>query len=340
MSRPPDRADRPRRLLIAGLGSIGKRHLANLVALGAGEVVAFDPHADRREAVEKRFGVPTVASLAEAWERKPDAAIIAAPTSLHLPLALEAAGRGCHLFVEKPLADRWEGVERLLEAVREKGLKTLVGCNLRFHPGLQAVKGLLASGAVGRPLAGRFEMGHYLPDWRPWDDYRQSYSARAALGGGIILDAIHELDYARWLLGEVSAVFCMAAKLSELEIDVEDDAAIVLRFASGAIGEVHLDYLQRAYSRTCQIIAERGTLCWDFAAGRVRWYSAEERRWREIANPPTWRLERMYADEMAHFLRCLDGAETPALDVFAAARVLRIALAAKASARERRLVAL
>jgi predicted dehydrogenase len=211
---------------------------------------------------------------------------------------------------------------------------------MRFHPGLMRVKSLIADGAVGKVTSARVEVGQYLPDWHPAEDYRQGYSAQAALGGGVILDAIHEIDYARWLLGSVSSVACFAGKQSDLEIDTEDTAAILLRFASGAIGEIHLDYVQRAYSRTCHLIGDTGTIRWDYSAGAVVWYSAQTRTWETFHNPPGWQPNQMYLDEMCHFLRCLSGLEQPTLDVFEAARVLEVALAAKMSAREQRFVKL
>lgn len=323
-----------RRLLIVGCGSIGRRHIQNLRALGVADIVAFDPRADRRCAAAADFAVETVDALEAAWEREPEAVLVSAPTSLHVPLALEAALRRCHLFVEKPLSHSWEGVEHLVEIVRQQKLTTLVGCNLRFHPGLITMKKLLEDQAIGRVLAARVEVGQYLPDWHPQEDYRASYSARRALGGGVILDAIHELDYIRWLLGEVDGVSCFAAKLSALEIDTEDMAALLLRFQSGALGEIHLDYVQRAYRRTCQLIGEHGTIHWDYSAGQVRWYSSRSGTWRLFVDPDGWQANQMYVDEMAHYLRCLDGAETPALDANDGARVLQIALAAKRSAQE------
>ncbi|HEX2385604.1 MAG TPA: aminotransferase class III-fold pyridoxal phosphate-dependent enzyme, partial [Candidatus Binatia bacterium] len=189
-------------------------------------------------------------------------------------------------------------------------------------------------------LSARAAFGQYLPDWHPYEDYRAGYSARRDLGGGIILDAIHEVDFLRWLAGEMQSVACFSGRLSSLEIDTEDTAALLLRFANGAIGEIHLDYVQRAYSRSAEIIGEKGTIRWDYALRAVRWYSAEDRRWRAFNDPETWEPNDMYLDEMRHFLRCLDGAETPALDLINAKRVLEIALAAKAAAENRRVVEL
>jgi len=330
----------PGRFLIVGCGSIGRRHIRNLLNLGVKEIVAFDVRPAQRRDVTTALGVDTVERLESAWEREPDVVIVAAPTSLHVSLALKGAFRRCHLFIEKPLSNCWESVDRLLDVVQRSALVTLVGCNMRFHPGLVTIKDLLREQAVGRVLAARVEVGQYLPDWHPWEDYRQSYSACNRLGGGVILDAIHEIDYIRWLLGDVVAATCLAGKLSQLEIETEDMAAILLRFQNGAMGEVHLDYIQRAYSRTCQVIGEEGTIHWDYTAGQVRWYSAHTRQWKLFSNPPQWEANQMYIDEMRHFLNCLARKETPIVDVFEAARVLQIALAAKASAQQLRWIEL
>jgi predicted dehydrogenase len=328
------------RFVVAGCGSIGKRHMTNLRALGAGEIIASDLRADRRREVEETLGIEALASLDAVWERAPDAIVVTTPTALHLPLAIEAADRGVQLFIEKPLASDWDGIDRLMELARKKRLVSLVGCNMRFHPGLVTVKRLLAEQAVGRIIAARVDAGQYLPDWHPWEDYRESYSARAELGGGVILDAIHEIDYVRWLLGEVVGVFCLASKLSDLEIDTEDTAALLLRFEHGALGEIHLDYIQRVYHRTCQIIGDQGTIHWDYTAGQVRWYSAHTKNWQCFDNPAGWDVNDMYVEEMRHFLNCLAGRAQPEQDLFEAARVLGIALAAKNSARNPRWIEL
>jgi predicted dehydrogenase len=323
----------PQRLfLVLGCGSIGKRHLGNLLAAGAGEVIALDTSADRAALVRSQFGVRTFTDIESALKSRPDVAFVTVPTSLHVPLAERAAEAGCHLLIEKPLSHTREGVDHLLELVRQKDLVTLVGCNLRFHPGLLALKRLLQQGVVGRVVAARVEVGQYLPDWHPTEDYRQGYSARSDLGGGIILDAIHEIDYIRWLLGPVQSVACLADKLSHIEIQTEDTAALLLRFKNGTIGEVHLDYVQRAYSRTCHIIGDEGTIRWDYSAGEARVYRAATKAWETVANPAGWQPNQMYVDELAHFLRCLNREEEPTLDIFEAARVLDVALAAKESA--------
>lgn len=295
--------------------------------------MAFDKLPERREVVKEELGLPTFTSLSEALAARPDVVLVATPTSSHVPVALQAAQQGCHLFIEKPLSHNLEGVDDLLALVKSKSLITLVGCNMRFHPGLAFVKKLITDGDIGKIAAARVQVGQWLPDWHPWENYRQSYSAHKDQGGGIILDAIHELDYVCWLMGcPVQQVVCFSGKLSHLEIDTEDTAAVLLRFAGGAMGEVHMDYVQRTYSRSCHIIGDNGTIHWDYTQEQVRWYSTQDCCWHTYSNPPGWEPNRMYLDEMNHFLNCLSGKEEPAMDAFRGKEVLQIALSAKLSA--------
>ena len=113
------RGSRPR-ILLLGCGSIGRRHAQNLRALGVRDLIVFDLQAERRDSLAKELSAATDSTLDACWDRHPDTVVIALPTSLHLPLALEAARRGCHLLIEKPLADRWQGVEELLAVVKDR----------------------------------------------------------------------------------------------------------------------------------------------------------------------------------------------------------------------------
>jgi predicted dehydrogenase len=316
------------RILIAGLGSIGCRHLRNLRGLGVDQILLYR---SRPEPLKEAPELPVFTDLSEALAARPEVVVVSNPNAFHLQVALPAAQAGCDLFIEKPLSHSWDGVEEFLATVRQRGVMTLVGFDLRFDPGLLKVKELLAAGSVGRVLTVQAQVGQYLPDWHPWEDYRRGVSARHATGGGVILDLIHELDYLLWLNGDVSQVACFADRVSSLEIETEDAAAILLRFANGALGTVSLDYLQRAPSRTCRIVGEAGTICWDYFAQEVRWYLADEARWHEYCYPESDRNDR-FLEEMRHLLACHKRLEQPKVDAVAGSQVLKLALAAKEAA--------
>ena len=323
--------------LVVGGGSIGTRHLRNLVALGVSDLVLVDPEPHRRKNLAQEMGLEAFATLDQAWTREPDFVVIASPSHLHGEQALDAARRGCPLFIEKPLSHTREGLGELVEEIERRGLISLVGCNMRFHPGPARIKQLLEDQAIGKLLSARVYTGSYLPEWRPWQDYRKSYSANADAGGGCILDCIHEIDLTRWYIGEVTAVFCAANHLSLLEIDAEDVAAMVFRHANGVVSEVHLDYVQRTYERGCRIIGEHGSIFWDYSNGTVRWFNAKQGSWETFAQPKEWRLNQMYVDELRHFLDCVRTGQQTCLPISDAVRLMRVVFAAKASVASGRL---
>jgi predicted dehydrogenase len=318
----------PRRLLVAGAGSIGRRHIANLRACGVSDLVLYR---QRPLSLEEAPELPVFTRLDDALATGPDAVVVATPTAHHIDVALAAARAGCHLLVEKPLSHTWNGVEALLDVVARRRLIGMAGFDLRFDPGLARVKALIDHGTIGRLVIAHAQVGQYLPEWHPWEDYRHGGSAQVGAGGGVLLDLIHELDYMRWLLGPVASVVCAADHLSSLEIETEDAAALLLRFSSGAIGTIHLDYIQRTISRTCRIVGEEGTILWDGVARTVAWYEARSARWHRFEYPSADRNQR-FLEEIAHFLDCLDGRAEPPVDLAAAAEVLRLTLAARQSA--------
>ena len=170
--------------------------------------------------------------------------------------------------------------------------------------------------------------GEYLPDWHPWEDYRQSYSARQDLGGGVVLTLCHPLDYLRWLIGEVDEVQASVG-YTGLDIEAEDTADIQLRFTNGVMGQVHLDYVQRPSSHWLQIIGTEGTIRWDNADGIAHWYRADTKEWKASTLPEEFERNTMFMDEANHFLDCVRNEMQPGCTLADGIAVLRIALAAK-----------
>jgi predicted dehydrogenase len=287
------------RVAVLGCGSIGRRHLTNLRALGQPDICAFDPDSTARDIAGSRFGVPVFAALEDVWRWGPSAVLVASPSVRHVDQALEAARQGCHLFVEKPLGHSLDGVAPLQEVVRELGLITMVGCNMRFHPGPRTVKSLVDAGAIGDVLSARLETGSFLPAWRPGTDYTRSYSADLVQGGAV-LDCIHEIDLALWLSGPATLAAATVRRARSIDLEVDGLAELLLTHAGGSISSVHLNFIQRDYHRTCHVIGSEGTLYWDFSLPLVvrRTGSGVDRH--EL--PADWDVNSMYVDEMSHFL--------------------------------------
>jgi predicted dehydrogenase len=315
------------RFLIAGLGSIGRRHLRNLTALGERDIILYrsrlSPLPD-----DELAGFPVETGLADALARRPEAVVISNPTSLHLDVAIPAAEAGCHLLLEKPVSHSLDRLGELRSAVQRGGGRVLVGFQFRFHPSLQTAARLLAEGAIGRPVSARAHWGEYLPDWHPWEDYRQGYAARTDLGGGVVLTLCHPLDYLRWLLGRPELTWACTDTLGDLGIPVEDVAELGLRFPNGALGSVHLDYLQQPASHHVEIVGTQGTLRWSQDDGSLRIYRAEHGRWEIFAPPEGFERNRMFLDEMRHFVAVVRGQAAPCCTLDDGIHTLEIALKA------------
>jgi predicted dehydrogenase len=323
------------RVLIAGLGSIGRRHLANLRSLEPGaEILVWRQHS--HDAAVPTGADRVVFRIEDAIAWAPDAALLTGPSTTHIPAALPLAQAGVPLFIEKPISAALDGVDELIAVCQRRSLPLMVGYNLRFHEPLKILRDAVAGGAIGRILSVRAEVGQYLPDWRRGADYRQSVTARGDLGGGVVLELSHELDYARWIAGEVTSVSAFTGKLSDLEIDVEDTAEIILWFACGAIGSIHLDMVQRSPVRICRVIGTGGAIVWDGISGEVRIDCAGESK---IVHPSgASDRNRMYREELVAFLQVVREGGAPVISGDDGRRTLQIALAAKLSARERRVI--
>jgi predicted dehydrogenase len=317
------------RVAVLGCGSIGRRHAANLRTLAVSEVLLYDPDLRARERSSAELGLEAFGDLNGVWDQRPDALVIASPSAQHIPLARAGAERGCHLFIEKPLSHQLDGIEALERLAEERGLVTMVGCNMRFHPGPATVKRLLDEGRIGSPIAARIYAGSYLPAWRPSQDYRQSYSASLA-SGGAILDVIHEIDLALWYMGPARLVAAAVLPANEIGLETDGLAELLLRHASGALSSVHLNFIQRDYRRGCQIIGTEGTLYWDFEADRVDVLRGEGVEPERHPLPSGWELNRMYLDELGHFLSCIESRAATVNPIGGGAAALEIALAARA----------
>ncbi len=332
------------KFLIVGLGSIGRRHLRNLAALGEHDLILLRSH-HATLPDDELAGYPVETSLVDALQKhEPEAVIVANPTALHLDAAIPAARSGCSILLEKPVSHSLDRLDLLESALQKGGGRLLVGFQFRFHPTLQKAAALLKQGVIGRPLSFHIEWGEYLPGWHPWEDFRQGYAARPDLGGGVILTLTHPLDYLRMLLGEVETLWAFAGSLN-LGLPVEDTAEIGLRMAGGALGSVHVDYNQQPPTHCWEIVGSNGTLKWDNATGELEVFAASpsspvspgsviqaERQW-EVHQPPLG-FERnvMFIEEMKHFLAVVRDRESPLCTLQDGKRALELALAARRSA--------
>jgi predicted dehydrogenase len=343
------------KILMAGLGGIGQRHLRNLRALlgDDAEILAYRVRkrsqvitptlqVDAARDVEREYGLRVFGELELALAEKPDIAFICNPSSLHIPVALACVRAGCDLFIEKPLSGDLAGLPELQRMVEEQARIVMVGYQLRFHPCFLRLQEIVRSGVLGNLLGVRATVGEYLPGWHRYEDYRQGYAARADLGGGVILSQIHEFDYLYALFGKAKRLFSLGGHWSNLEIDVEDAASTLMQCEfSGRPLPVHLqqDYLQRPPSRQCEVIGDAGKAILDFPTLSVTLYGAEG----ALVDCFTCKqLDRnqLFMHEIQHFLDCVKARSKPVVDLHEGLWSLRLALATKESIATGRVVEL
>lgn len=322
----------PFRILVVGCGSIGARHARNAAALG--ETAVFDRDTRRAEDAAAACGARVFTSLDDALAWSPAGVVVATPPASHLAVADAAIVAGAEVLIEKPVSDRPAAAAAFLARAAERERRIFVVCNMRFHPAVVTLRENLPR--IGRPHFARAYYGNYLPDMRPGADYRTLYCARRDSGGGVILDGVHEIDYLDWLLGPARLTGAGAARLSDLEIDVEDYAWLTLRHADGVRSEIHLDYLQRAKRRGCEIAGNEGTLVW-------RSDGKQPEHCTVMMHRPGGAIEELFADQavdpdapykalMTRFAEALAGGRTDLATGQDGRRVLDIADAARRAA--------
>ena len=318
-----------KKILVVGYGSIGKRHVENLLSISNLEIIVCTKRNDINK-LKKHTKV--YHTINQSLKEKPDIGIIANETSLHIPTAIKLAKEGLDLFLEKPLSNSLKDIEKLRAIVKKNKLITQMGCNLRFHPCIKKIKNLIEQQKIGKIISAQVQCCSYLPDYHRWEDYRKSYAARKDLGGGVILTQIHEIDYMYWFFQEAENVISMSGKFSDLDVTAEDYAPSLLKFKNKIIGELHLDYFQRPEFRSCKIRGTKGEIYWDSVDNCVDVFNMNKKRWETkfdsgfSNNLDTY---SSYVEELKHFLKCVKRRKETINDLEQGVTTLKIALAIK-----------
>ena len=316
------------KFLFFGIGSIAKRHIENIAKLEpSAEFFAYRERSLSLGEFGKKYRIEIFNKLDDVFSQKYDAAFITNPSSLHMPFVLLAAENNCNLFIEKPVSNNLDDIDKLTEIVRSKNLITFVAYNMRFHPAIKKIKETLNK--LGKLYFARLQVGEYLPDWHPNEHYSEGYSARKELGGGAILTMIHEIDYLLWLKHNPNRVYSMMTKVSNLKIDVEDNVELILGYEDGFIAEINLNYLMRKHSRICQIVGENGMLEWDYYKNSLNFHNNKEEK--IIWQNKSFKRNDMFLEEMKHFLACIKENKKTDIDLNEGLKSLRIVMAAKES---------
>lgn len=325
--------------LVVGSGSIARRHIANLKTLFPGSKIGcisasgktFDP---------KDMGADIFYSdLQAALTDGPQFAIIATPAPFHIQQAMILLDKNIPILIEKPLTDCLKRFKWAKSAFDEHIDRIEIAYNLRYMPSALAVKDHLDRHVLGKIHAVTIDVGQYLPDWRPNSDYRQNVSANKTLGGGVLLELSHELDYLTWLFGDFDEVFCLTNNSGALDIDVEDVADALITRNDGLQVNIHLDFLQHQAFRTCKIIGEFGTMRWDLLNNRLV-LCLKACQEEVVYDDPFYDKNTMYLDELSRFAKVAAGELAPAIPLEQGVNVLSLIEAMKYSATTKKQVAI
>ncbi|MFZ4621892.1 MAG: Gfo/Idh/MocA family protein [Bacteroidota bacterium] len=317
------------RFFVLGVGSIGVRHIRNLQSLGFTDIIAYDANAESLKKISDDLGIKTAGSLPGGIAERPDAALVCLPNHLHIDASIELAMAGIHLFIEKPLDLSLARVDELIALIEQKSLIDMVACNFRFDAGLRMMKERMENGSIGRILRLQASFGQYLPDWRPSTDYRKNYAAKKETGGGVILDRIHEFDYVHWLMGTVASISGYASRIGDLEIETEDNADVIYRHTTGAVSNIHVDYLRREYQCSCEVSGSEGIMVWNFKQRSLLQFEASNKQWTDLSADIPADINDMYVKELKYFTDCVASRNTTFNTVVNAAEVLRTVLITK-----------
>lgn len=324
-----------KRVALVGLGSIGRRHLRLLKALRPEVEVTLVRSGHGKIWPEVALSRESVSSINEAIAKDIDAAIISSPAPYHVKQAMQFLEVGIPLLIEKPLSHNMDDIQELKDTSDRLGTPILVGYVLRHSADLCCFGEILSKNALGQMIGATIECSSYLPDWRPEQDYRMTASAREDLGGGVLLELSHELDYANWLFGPFKSVEAKLINSGAFDIGVEDNADLILTSKSGLTTSIHLDFCRPNVIRQCTLEGLEGSLSWDGIANNVclQHESGETRFW-----PFTIDRDAMFREQLRHFLSCIEQDELPKVTLDDGIAVMTLIEAARRSSQENRAV--
>lgn len=315
------------KILVCGGGSIGRRHIANLLSLNA-EVFVWRAQTDRLKDLENEFHIKGMRDLDEAINAS-SAVIVATATDQHIAIALQVLRAGKPLFIEKPVS---HSQDRIDDLIRLAGSQTVeVGCQFRVHPNLIALSHIVHDMGDENLLSYRLAMGHRLDAWRPGSNYAAGYSADATRGGGALFDLIHQIDIALWFFGPVVHVSAVLSKRSNLEIAADDMTNLLLTHKNGLTGHIQLDMASPVYRCEAEILTKTAMFTWSYPLGTVTQHDAAEVSIKHRVDSSFERND-LFIKHMQHFLKRITNPELSAIcpltDGIAA---LQVALSARKS---------
>ena len=316
-----------KRIAIVGFGSIGQKHFQILKKLRPNiEVILVRSGIGKKNKKEKLSD--GVFKDINDVNLKIDAAIICSPAPFHLKQAKIFIKKKVPVLIEKPISNNLNNIKNFkLLCKKYKGL-VLVGYNLRYSRSLNFFYNLVLSFKVGKPLSVKIRCTSYLPYWRPKQNYRKSVSASSDLGGGVLLELSHELDYSNWIFGNFVQIHSIINNSNKLNIKVEESVYLNLISKKNLHVSIYLDFCNKKIERTCTLNGSRGTLTWN----GIKNYVTYENKNGKIKK---WQFHedknKTYEDQLKHFICCIEKRKKPKVSLKEGIDALNLVIMAKKS---------
>tara|TARA_A100001011_G_scaffold400441_1_gene515016 strand:+ start:1730 stop:2668 length:939 start_codon:yes stop_codon:yes gene_type:complete len=288
------------RILICGLGSIGQRHLDNLINLGYKDILIVSA----RKFIPVKFKkIQIFKTIDEALKMKIDLAIVCNPTHLHEITAIKLIKKNINIFLEKPVGYNRKKLVTLKNIIKKYPNNiNMVGYMMRFHPAMKIIKNILKKKSLGQIFHFNFMWGEYLPYWHKNENYKKSYAANKSMGGGAALTLSHDLDLAKYLFGEVKQVNIIKSKINSLKINAESAVDILVEFRGNIIGNIHLDYLQKKPTRKLNIYGTDGVLEFDYYKNEL---SINKLKSLKIKKFKKFKRNDLFVEEIKYFISAI-----------------------------------
>lgn len=316
------------KILVCGAGSIGQRHIKNLLQLGE-TVLAWRERTNLASNLASKFNIKVFTNIDEAIENS-DGVVVSVSTNKHIDFALKVINQNKALFIEKPLSYNYDSIIPLLKKSSSNNIIE-IGFQLRAHPNIIKLHELLTSSDYGPLYTFRASVGQRLDLWRPGTNYKESYSANSQMGGGALLDLTHEIDLINSIAGPMDWVYADLSNVSDLNINAEDLVNMVLRTENGAVGQIQLDMLSPLYRRQLELVFQKAVFNWDASKG-ILTRSTPEKMIIEHKVPENFDRNDMFLNQMQHFISRINGSDVkPLCSIHEAEEVQKIVEAAKKS---------
>ena len=314
---------------IIGLGSIGQRHVTCLKQIGYSDIIALRTKKGAIKELPSEFNYITqVYSSEEFYSLNPEGVIISNPTALHIEFMKTPLEKGIPIFLEKPIAN---SIEKVNDLRSNDVSKIMVGYCLRYHETINVIKSFLESNKLGKIYKANLYCGQFLPFWHTYADYKKEYYARKDLGGGVLRTLSHEIDLMHYLFGEVTELTASVDKISNLEIDVDDNVFMICKMKNESLITIELDYLNPISIRTGIIFGSRGILEYSFLNHTVILKDYNKKVETVYTNPNYDSIEP-YINQMRDFVNLIQTKSKPRCNFSDGMYVMKVIEAAECSA--------